>query len=207
MGSSCLWPPRLAAYAHLVRPQTVSKSFSFPAAGPVRTRIRLGWTEFRTQASAWPRQSRFGTKAGALIGLLFAACLSVFVILQALARRSLWFPSVQLSLWTIIAGYIIAFTLAGASVGALLPVLRIRIGAILGGILGGIVVYGILGRFAFGTVEVRGALSLGMAFGAPIGYLFHYESFPEKHSVLKREVLWLVSLTVVLGVAEIVLNS
>ena len=185
----------------------MSKPFSFPAAGPVRTRIRFGWTDFRTQASAWPRQSRFGTKAGALIGLLFAACLSVFVILEAFVRRSIWFSSVELTLWTIIAGYIVAFTLAGALVGALLPALRIRIGAVLGGMLAGVVVYTILGRLSFGAVDLKGALSLGMAFGAPLGYLFHYESFPEKHTVLKREVLWLVSLTVVLGIAEVVLNS
>jgi hypothetical protein len=184
----------------------MGKTYSYPTSVTLRTRLRLSWPEFLRSAKDWRRTSRRGITIGIIVGLLMAACFSALVLLQALARHSSWVPSVQLSVWEVVGGYFAAFTLAGAVLGALAPVLRFRVGAYAGGIIGGVLIYASLGGLAYGFKSgwLRDGLILGLVFGL-VGYWGHYQVMPERHSSRTREIISLLALALLTVIAELFL--
>jgi len=181
---------------------------SYPPTGPVHSRIRFDRGRLSELARAWLKQSRTGLKVGTFVGLVLAAGLSVFVFLEAIARHSIWFPSAGLSVWQVAAVYFVAFTAGGAFIGLLSPLFRTRIAAVIGGILGAILVYALIQVVTdgLGKVDSRGAISLGMAYGGPIGYLLHYGSAPGRRWSQRREVLSILAMGLLLFIAELWLN-
>ena len=184
------------------------KSYSFPTAGPVKSKLRFDWGKLPHRILDWFKESRRGVVLGAGVGLFVAVVYSLFVSVQAVARRSVWFPAVELTLWQIIAGYLAAFVVAGALVGAFAPVLRWRVAAVVAGMLAGIVVYGLTGAALYGSVlaALRGSVQIGLGMGGPVGYYLHYELVPERRWSQSREALSIIALGVVLVVIELLLG-
>jgi hypothetical protein len=184
----------------------MSKAYSYPGSGSVRTRLRLSWPGILAWVENWGKQARRGIPLGALVGISMAGLLSAFALFQAALHHSLWFPSVQLNLWQIVAGYVIAFTFAGAVVGAFAPILRLAVGAYLAGILGGMIVYSAVGGLAYGfhTGWLREGLVLGLV-GGPVGFYLRYRAAPRGRSSKARDVVLLVVLGVLTIVVELLL--
>ncbi len=183
----------------------MSKSYSFPSSGEIRTKLRLDWRQLLTRGREWLKQSRSGVVQGALVGLFVAVCYSIIIVLQVVARRSIWFPSVDLTAWQIVGGYFAAFLSAGVVVGAFAPVLRWRIAAVLLGVLGGALVYGITPVIGYGFQPgwFHFAAQAGVALGGPIGYLLHYQLVPERRWSQFREVVSIIVMGVVLVMVEL----
>jgi len=186
----------------------VTKTYSYPRSGTIASRLRLDWAQLRSRGADWLKESRRGLAAGTFVGFSVAVCLSLFVLLQALARRSLWFPSVQLTAWPILAGYFIAFVCAGAIVGILAPLLRWRVAAVLAGMVGGVLVYSTMGlaTSGFASLWLKGSLQLGIGFGGPLGYLMHYQLVPGRRWSQHREILSIAVLGVMLVTVEVLLG-
>ncbi|SRR6266567_1836290 len=186
----------------------MGKTYSFPGSGIIRTRLRLDWPQFRSRITDWVKQSRRGIVQGAALGLFVAICYSLFIFLQVVARRSFWFPSVQVTAWQIVASYFAAFVSAGALVGALAPALRWRLGGVLAGMLAGVLVYGITQLVVYGLASgwLTASLQPGLGLGGAMGYLLHYQLVPERRWPQYREVVSVIMLGVVLVALELLIG-
>lgn len=74
-------------------------------------------------------------------GLFGATLLTAWVSFLALLNGSVHFPELDTTLGRVIAGYYLAGTVAGATVGVFRPALRARIGAFVVGWLAGTTIY------------------------------------------------------------------
>ena len=111
--------------------------------------------------------------------LSFAAVYSALVILISLFRWSDRFSEDGATTWTIVAGYFAGAALAGVAIGLLRPLTDRAWGTVIVGIIAGIGVFGSVGYSGTFDYEfIVMALSLGVAFGGPIGYyLFRNHGF------------------------------
>ena len=183
----------------------MGKSYSFPTSGQIRTKLRLDWRGLLGRAREWLKKSRSGIVQGALLGLFVAVCYSFIIVIQVVARRSIWFPSVDLTAWQIVGSYFAAFLSAGAVVGAFAPVLRWRVAAVLLGILAGALVYGITQLIGYGFEPdwFKFPAQAGVALGGPIGYLLHYQLVPERRWSQPREIVSIIIMGIVLVLVEL----
>ena len=186
----------------------MSKTYSFPPSGVIKSKFRLDWRQVLARARQWLKESGRGILMGAITGTCFAVLLSLLVLVQVVVRRSVWFPSLELNAWQVIGGYFAAFVAAGGVVGAFAPALRWRLIAMFAGMFAGVLVYALIGIIADGwsRVSFHGALQLGLGLGGPMGYLLHYQLVPERRWPQYREVLSVLALGAALGIVELVLD-
>ena len=101
-----------------------------------------------------------------------AVLLSLFVILQSLARGSFFYEDYGVSTWAIVRAYGVAGVCAGLLAGFLRGLAKHRSGAVLLGALAGVAVYGVIGLVMFGPRwgTAAAALFAGPLVGGLLGW-------------------------------------
>ena len=145
------------------------KSFHYPSAGPVRSRIRR---------PRWHPSTRADLVWGAFFGLSLATGFALWVIGLAVLQGSPFFSQVGVSLWRLLGFYYGMGLALGLLSGTLRPLTRQRWGAALVGTTIATLAYGGAGILLLGWSSPRVLLALvpGILLGGGLGLVFFDEA-------------------------------
>lgn len=141
--------------------------------------------EFRAEFQAElrrPHTLRENAKWGLGWGTGMAVLLSLFVILQSLARGSFYYEDYRISTWAVVGAYGLAGICAGILAGLLRGLAKRRAGAVLLGGVAGVLVYGVVGLALFGLDggTAAAALVAGPVVGGLLGWRWSNPNNPPR---------------------------